>query len=197
MSGSLRVCRFDEPPKPHDHVEITLRDQRMLRYHDPGRFGLLLFTRRDPLHHPLLADLGPEPLGAKFSGDQLYARSRGRRIAVKAFIMDSRVVVGVGNIYASEALFHAAIHPARAAGRISRRRYRRLAAAIRLVLEDAVAAGGTTLRDYVGGTGEPGYFRQKLRVYGRDGEPCPRCATPLRRRLLGQRASYYCPRCQR
>ena len=158
---------------------------------------MLLFTRRDPLRHPLLANLGPEPLGAEFSGDHLYARSRGRRVAVKAFIMDPKIVVGVGNIYASEALFNAAIHPARAAGRISRTRYRLLADAIRAVLEEAIAAGGTTLRDYVGGTGEPGYFRQRLRVYGRDGEPCPRCATPLRRRLLGQRASFYCARCQR
>jgi len=197
MSGSLRVCAMGEPRKIHDHVEITLTDRRILRYHDPRRFGLLVFTRRDPLRHPLLANLGPEPLGPAFGGDRLYSAAHGRRIAVKSYIMDSKVVVGVGNIYAGEALFDAGIDPARAAGRISRERYRLLAGAIRAVLEEAIAAGGTTLRDYVGGTGQPGYFGQKLRVYGRTGEPCPRCATPLRRRTIGQRASYYCPRCQR
>jgi len=197
MSGSIRVCPMNEPRKIHDHVEITLADHRVLRYHDPRRFGMLVFTRRDPLRHPLLAGLGPEPLGPEFGCDRLYTFARGRRIAVKSFIMDPKVVVGIGNIYASEALFDAGIDPARAAGRISRARYRRLAASIRAVLEEAIAAGGTTLRDYVGGTGEPGYFRQRLRVYGRSGEPCPRCATPLRRRVIGQRASYYCPRCQR
>jgi formamidopyrimidine-DNA glycosylase len=197
MSGSLRVVREAAPAGPHDHVDIVLDSGRSLRLTDPRRFGSLLWTRGDPLEHPLLAGLGPEPLEAGFDGAGLHARARGRRVAIKPFLMDSRTVVGVGNIYASEALFRAGIHPARSAGRISRARMERLAAAVRDVLEDALRAGGTTLRDYSDVEGAPGYFAQDLRVYGREGLPCVRCGAPLRAIVLGQRSTYYCARCQR
>ena len=197
MSGSLRLVPCGAPLLPHEHVEIRLAGGRCLRLRDPRRFGLVLWTRRPPLQHPLLRHLGPEPLDDGFDGDYLYTRSRGRRVAVKSFIMDGRVVVGVGNIYASEALFRAAIHPARPAGRISRARYARLAKEIRAVLEAAIAAGGSTLRDFTDGEGRPGYFTRSLLVYGRAGKPCPRCGAALRQMRLGQRATYYCARCQR
>ena len=197
MSGSLRILPADTPPGPHDHLDLVLEDGRCLRLTDPRRFGALLWTRRDPVRHRLLADLGPEPLGPAFDGALLHARSRDRRAAVKAFIMDGHVVVGVGNIYANEALFRAGIHPARAAGRIGRARYRRLAGAIRELLTEAIAQGGTTLRDFVGSDGRPGYFRQTLAVYGRGGLPCLRCGGTLREIRIAQRATVYCPRCQR
>ncbi len=196
MSGSLRLVPCSQPPEKHDHVEFRFAQGRCLRLRDPRRFGLVLWTRRDPLQHPLLRHLGPEPLGSDFNGDYLYARSRGRRVAVKPFIMDGRVVVGVGNIYASEALFRAGIHPLRPAGHISRERYRRLAHEIRAVLREAIGAGGSTLRDFTDGEGRPGYFSRRLRVYGRAGQPCPRCGTALRQIRQGQRATYYCGRCQ-
>jgi formamidopyrimidine-DNA glycosylase len=196
MSGSLRIIDADEPAGKHDHVDIRVADGKALRFRDPRRFGSLLWTE-DPERHPLLRDLGPEPLGDEFDGDHLWRLSRGRRIAVKPFIMNAAIVVGVGNIYASESLFRAGIHPKRAAGRVSRQRYEQLAAAIRSVLERAIRAGGTTLRDFHGGDGEPGYFRQKLDVYGRDGEPCHRCDEPVRAVVLGQRSTFYCARCQR
>lgn len=197
MSGSLRVLPGDFPPFAHDHLDLTLDDGRILRYTDPRRFGCWLWTARDPHRHPLLARLGPEPLGERFDGEYLFDKSRKRRAAVKNFIMDSRVVAGVGNIYASEALFGAGIHPLRAAGRISRRRYDALAAATRAVLARAIREGGTTLRDYTQSDGNPGYFALKLDVYERDGEPCRRCRTAIRTLVIGQRASYYCPICQR
>ena len=149
------------------------------------------------MEHPLLRDLGPEPLTPDFSGDYLWRRSRGRRGAVKNFIMDGHIVVGVGNIYASESLFMAGIHPKRAAGRIARVRYAALHGAIRDVLQRAIRSGGTTLRDYSGAQGKPGYFAQELLVYERTGQPCFRCSTPIRRKIIGQRSSYYCPACQR
>ena len=197
MSGSLRLVSCGEPPGPHDHVEFRLEDRRCLRLRDPRRFGLVLWTRRDPLRHPLLRELGPEPLEPGFDGDYLFGRTRGRRVAIKPFLMDGRVVAGVGNIYANEALFRAGIHPARAAGRIGRSRCHRLAEAVREVLREAIAAGGSTLRDFTDGEGRPGYFSHRFRVYGRAGEPCPRCGRPLRHCILGQRATYYCGRCQR
>jgi formamidopyrimidine-DNA glycosylase len=197
MSGSLRICRPAPAPGPHDHVDLELDDGRVLRFTDPRRFGLLLWTRADPLDHPLLARLGPEPLGEAFGGAHLHALSRGRRTAVKNFIMDGRIVVGVGNIYASESLHRAGIHPLRAAGRVSAARYDRLAGCIREVLAEAIAAGGTTLRDFTGGDGRPGYFAHHLNVYGHAGEPCPGCGAPIRQRVIGQRASYFCPGCQR
>jgi len=196
MSGSLRIAAAGTAAARHDHVDICLANDVCLRLRDPRRFGLLLWTRRPPLQHRLLRDLGPEPFAAEFNGDYLYRRGRGRRQAVKSFIMDSHSVVGVGNIYASEALFSAAIHPARSAGRIARDRYQALAEAIKQVLQQAITRGGTTLHDFYYGDDQPGYFANRLQVYGREGNPCPICATPIRQRQIGQRSSYYCPHCQ-
>lgn len=196
MSGSLRVVPAAAPPGPHDHVDIVLAGGYSLRLRDPRRFGSLLWSA-DPALHPLLAGLGPEPFDPAFSGAYLHRRARGRRQAVKSMLMDPRVVAGIGNIYATEALFSAGIHPARPAGRIAAARYARLARAVVEVLEDAIRAGGTTLRDFIAGDGRPGYFRASLRVYGRAGLPCPRCHTPIRRIVVGQRSSFHCPGCQR
>ncbi len=197
MSGSLRILRHDQPPGPHDHVDLLLNDSSRLRFTDPRRFGAWLWSAGPGEQHPLLATLGPEPLEAEFNAAYLHALSRGRRLAIKSFIMSSQVVVGVGNIYASEALFRAGIHPARAAGRISAPRYRRLVATIKEVLTEAISQGGTTLRDFVDGEGKPGYFRHELRVYKRSGMACQQCARTIRDVRIGQRSSYYCPGCQR
>ncbi|WP_114418774.1 bifunctional DNA-formamidopyrimidine glycosylase/DNA-(apurinic or apyrimidinic site) lyase [Marinospirillum perlucidum] len=203
MSGSLRLVEADSDWKKHDHLELTLQPQAdastpplRLRYHDPRRFGFLLQYQDDPLQHPRLLKLGPEPLSEDFSGELLYQRSRGRKQAVKSFIMDAAQVVGVGNIYATEALFQAGIDPRRAAGRISRQRYQRLADRIKELLAAAIAQGGTTLRDFVNGQGEPGYFAQQLLAYGRAGQACPTCSQTLQEVKIGQRASVYCPQCQ-
>jgi len=197
MSGSLRVLASRIPPAKHDHLELCLRDGKCLRMRDPRRFGIFLWTPEPPANHPLLVHLGPEPLEPGFDGDYLYERARARRCAVKTFIMDAGLVVGVGNIYASESLFRAGIHPSRPCNRIGRERYRRLADQIRGVLTDAIAQGGTTLRDFVRDDGGPGYFVRSLKVYGRAGEPCPRCGRPIRRHRIGQRSSFYCPGCQK
>ena len=196
MSGSLRIARDDEPPRIHDHVDLMFSDGTMLRYGDPRRFGTWLFTDRDPLAHEPLCKLGPEPLSDAFDLDYLYQASRGRKVAVKQFIMNSHVVVGVGNIYANEALFMAGIHPRRAAGRISRERYGLLLEAIKQVLADAIHMGGTTLRDFVGGDGNPGYFKQSLNVYGRGSQPCRECNEPLTEVRMGQRTTVFCKFCQ-
>jgi len=195
MSGSLSVVPADTPPGPWDHLDLALESGLCLRLRDPRRFGAALWTT-DPAHHALLAHLGPEPLGPDFSADYLYRACRGRRAAIKSLIMDSRVVVGVGNIYASEALFLAGIRPGRAAGRLSRRDCAALTRTIRTTLRRAIRAGGTTLRDFRQSDGQPGYFRQRLYVYGREGEPCRRCRGTIKRRVQGQRSSYYCPDCQ-
>jgi formamidopyrimidine-DNA glycosylase len=197
MSGSLRICRDGDPPRPHDHYDLVLDSGYCLRFHDPRRFGALLWWEAPAGDHPLLRELGPEPLEPDFDGDYLWQRSRGLRVAVKSFIMNGRVVVGVGNIYASEALFMAGIHPQRAAGCIARARYQGLAEAIRDVLQRAVAHGGTTLRDFLDSSGAPGYFAQELLVYEREGLNCFQCGATIRRRVIGQRSSYYCIRCQR
>ncbi len=197
MSGTLRVLPRSAPPAAHDHLDVTLDDGAVLRFNDPRRFGSWHWTRRPPATHPLLKDLGPEPLGDDFDGAHLYRRARGRRAAIKNLIMDSHVVAGVGNIYASEALFRAGIHPARPAGRIALARMVTLADAIRAVLGEAIRQGGTTLRDFTDSDGQPGYFQQELLAYGRAGEPCTRCGEPLRHRVIGQRATYFCVRCQR
>jgi formamidopyrimidine-DNA glycosylase len=198
MSGSLRLVAATAPPGRHDHIDVQLAGGQALRFNDPRRFGCCLWLEPEAeADHALLAALGPEPLSAAFSGDYLYRRSRGRKGAVKTFIMDGKVVVGVGNIYANEALFAAGIRPDRAAGRISRARYGRLAQEIRRILQRSIRQGGTTLRDFVGGDGKPGYFRQQLNVYGRAGEPCKHCAMPLRELRLGQRATVFCVACQR
>lgn len=197
MSGSLRVLPAGEPPAAHDHYDLLLDSGRCLRFNDPRRFGCLLWTEGDPGRHALLSGLGPEPLESSFDADYLGAKAHGRRVAIKQFLMDQRVVVGVGNIYASEALFRAGISPRRAAGRVSRERLERLVEAVRTVLGAAIRQGGTTLRDYVNAQGTPGYFRQDLYVYERSGEPCRRCGAAIRRLVQGQRSTYYCPACQR
>lgn len=197
MSGSLRVVGAGTPPAAHDHYDLVLANGCVIRYRDPRRFGLLLWAGMHPDRHRLLAGLGPEPFSPEFDGDYLFRRSRGRSAPVKAFLMDGRIVAGVGNIYANEALFRAAVHPGRAAGRIAAERYRLLAQAVRTVLDEAIAAGGTTLRDFVAAEGEPGYFRLRLAAYEHEGEPCRRCGRALERRVIAQRASYFCPGCQR
>ncbi|MDT8398745.1 MAG: bifunctional DNA-formamidopyrimidine glycosylase/DNA-(apurinic or apyrimidinic site) lyase [Pseudomonadales bacterium] len=197
MSGSLRLAGRQEPPGRHDHVDFVFSKGQILRFHDPRKFGCILWLRGEPLLHPLLAGLGPEPLEEGFSVDYLFEHSRKRSAPVKSFIMDSHVVVGVGNIYANEALFAAGIHPLTKAGRISRRRYERLVSAIKTILVQAIRQGGTTLRDFVGGDGKPGYFKQSLAVYGRGGQACSACGSVLREIRLGQRATVYCGRCQR
>lgn len=196
MSGCLRVLPARTPAGLHDHVDIVLDDGKTLRFTDPRRFGCLLWQAKG-VEHPLLAKLGPEPLGEEFDGDYLFARSRGLRSSVKSFLMDQAVVVGVGNIYAAESLFMAGIAPARAAGRVSRARYAALAEAARQILAHAISRGGTTLRDFLGPDGAPGYFEQELLVYGRAGEPCRRCGGALKSAALGQRATVWCPHCQR
>jgi formamidopyrimidine-DNA glycosylase len=196
MSGSLRVVPAATPAGAHDHVDWRLDSGRILRYTDPRRFGSQLWQAPGRVH-PLLAGLGSEPLGDDFDGDYLWRRSRGRAAAVKVFLMDQAVVVGVGNIYASEALFHAGIHPRRAAGSISRERYAHLANEVKRVLERSITRGGTTLRDFINPDSEPGYFEQELFAYGREGEPCKACGAPIKVIVLGQRSTYFCARCQR
>lgn len=203
MSGSLRLVTPDEVWKKHDHVELQVatlagdtQPSLRLRYHDPRRFGALLDYQGDAAEHSLLKKLGPEPLSDAFTAQALYKRSRNRKLAIKVFIMDNAQVVGVGNIYATEALFKAGIDPRRAAGTVSLKRYQRLTEIIREVLAAAIKQGGTTLRDFIGGDGQPGYFAQELSVYGRAGLPCKVCSTPLQEVKLGQRASVWCKVCQ-
>jgi formamidopyrimidine-DNA glycosylase len=197
MSGSLRIADPATPLRPHDHIVLGLASGRELRYHDPRRFGAWLWTAADPAAHPLLRDLGPEPLDDVFTDDWLWRAGRNRTTAVKPFIMDARVVVGVGNIYACEALHLAGIDPRRAVGGLSAARLRRLAGAIRAVLNESIQQGGTTLRDFLREDGSPGYFSQHLRVYDRAGAACPACGTQIRRLVLGGRSTFFCPRCQR
>lgn len=201
MSGVLRVLPPDAPVGKHDHVDIALertlaQAPRILRFTDPRRFGCLLWQPLGETHE-LLAKLGPEPLTDAFDGDLLWRLSRGRTAAVKLFLMDNAIVVGVGNIYASEALFYAGIDPRCAAGSVSRARYARLAAEVKRLLAWAIERGGTTLRDFLNPDGAPGYFFRELTVYGRTGEPCHACGTPIRQVTLGQRSTFWCPRCQR
>lgn len=198
MSGSLRVIAPAELWKKHDHVGITLANGLQLRFHDPRRFGLVLRIEREALAgHPLLAGLGPEPLEAEFTAAHLKTAFARRSVAVKLAIMDAKTVVGVGNIYASEALFRAGILPATPANRLRKPKLETLAAAIREVLADSIREGGTTLRDFLNSDGEPGYFKQRLFVYGRAGEPCRVCGTAISQAVMGQRSTYWCPRCQR
>ena len=198
MSGSLRIVPATEPVRKHDHLDVCMDGNTVLRFHDPRRFGCVLWVPGQALlEHPLLAALGPEPLAPDFDAAYLYARARGRKTAIKSLIMDGRVVVGVGNIYANEALFGAGILPTRAAGAVSLARCARLVDEIKAVLARAIEVGGTTLRDFVGGDGKPGYFQQTLTVYGRAGQVCQRCAAELKECRLGQRSTVYCPRCQR
>ncbi len=196
MSGSLRVLPAATPIGAHDHVDWRLDSGLVLRYTDPRRFGSQLWQPHGEIH-PLLAGLGPEPLSDEFDGDHLWLRSRGRSAAVKVLLMDQAIVVGVGNIYAAEALFAAGIHPKRAAGSVSRARCAHLADEVKRILTRAITRGGTTLRDFISPDGAPGYFEQELFVYGRAGEPCKVCGAPIRVITLGQRSTFYCPRCQR
>ncbi len=195
MSGSLRIVEQGAEVEKHDHVDIELANGMALRYTDPRRFGLMLWST-DPYNHRLLVKLGPEPLSAAFNADYLGAKAKGRKAAIKPFLMDNHVVVGVGNIYANEALFAAGIDPRRAAGSVSADKLALLVDEIKKVLARSIEQGGTTLRDFVGGDGKPGYFQQHLYVYGRGGQPCFSCGTELAEIRLGQRSSVFCPRCQ-
>jgi formamidopyrimidine-DNA glycosylase len=197
MSGSLRIVAPDVAPRPHDHWDLVIASGKVLRFHDPRRFGSLHWVEGDPLAHPLLAKLGPEPLSADFDGEYLYRATRKRSVAIKQLLMNSQVVVGVGNIYANEALFRARISPRRAAGRLTRAEAQALAHAIKSVLKEAIKIGGTTLRDYVNASGAPGYFQQKLFVYERAKQPCRVCKTPIKQVAQGQRSTYWCATCQR
>ncbi len=196
MSGSLRIVPCDTPAEKHDHVDLALANGDCLRLRDPRRFGAVLWTRADAAAHKLLASLGPDPLENGFSGDYLFRASRGRSRAIRDLLIDGRIVAGIGNIYANEALFSASIHPRRAAGRISRKRYQRLARVLRATLKRAIAAGGTTLRDFRSASGDAGYFQLRARVYGRAGSPCRRCGRPIRAAALGGRRIFYCGHCQ-
>lgn len=197
MTGSLRVYRKAPPRKAHDHVDLVLDDGTLVRYHDPRRFGAVLWVPGLEDAHPLLARLGPEPFDAAFDAGYLWRTLRSRTAAIKLALMDNGVVVGVGNIYANEALFRSGIRPTLSARKVSRARIERLVAAVREVLAEAIAKGGSTLRDYVDAQGEAGYFQLAYFVYGREGEACRVCATPVRMKRLGARASFYCPTCQK
>ncbi len=195
MSGSLRIVANGHAPNKHDHIDFIFGKQA-LRFHDPRRFGAIIWTRDNPAQHKLLRKLGPEPLSNSFNGNYLHKLAKNRKINIKNFIMNSHIVAGVGNIYASEALFLSGIHPQRAAGRISKQRYLVLAENIKKVLQSAIDMGGTTLRDFVREDGKPGYFANSLNVYNKKGEPCPICKTPIQVRVLGQRSSFFCKHCQ-
>jgi formamidopyrimidine-DNA glycosylase len=196
MSGSLRVLASSTPPGPYDHFDLCVGES-VVRLRDPRRFGAVLWHGGAPATHPLLAHLGAEPLSDAFDGGMLWRAARGRRVAIKLLLMNAAIVVGVGNIYASESLFRAGIHPRTPAHRVSRARADRLAAAVKATLADALAAGGSTLQDFVGADGAPGYFQQQYFVYDREGAPCRVCGTAIRRIVQGQRSTYFCPTCQR
>ena len=197
MSGNLRIIKPSEPFKKHDHLAITLSNGLQLRFHDPRRFGMFSHITGDPANHKLLSGLGPEPLSPEFTPEVLTQAFRTRNSPVKTVIMDAKVVVGVGNIYASEALFHAGIRPQTPAAKLSKPRIAKLTGAIRTVIENSISQGGTTLRDFLHSDGSPGYFRQSLSVYGRAGEPCRVCGTIIKQAVLGQRSTFWCPTCQR
>ncbi|MBP9726294.1 MAG: bifunctional DNA-formamidopyrimidine glycosylase/DNA-(apurinic or apyrimidinic site) lyase [Gammaproteobacteria bacterium] len=197
MSGRLCVLTNALPLKPHDHVDVVFSDQLLLRYNDPRRFGAILWTDDDPYQHVLLKKLGPEPFDSAFTAKYLFEKTTSRRVAIKALIMNHHIVVGVGNIYAAEVLFLAGIHPATLANQISLEQCQLLVKFIKQVLKKAIEQGGTTLKDFVNSEGKPGYFSQKLKVYGREGQSCVRCQTPLQSMILGQRASAFCPVCQK
>lgn len=197
MSGSLRILNTSEPVQKHDHFELQFKDGVCLRLRDPRRFGCVLWTKDDPLKHKLLTNLGPEPLENEFSAELLFEKSRKRKTTIKQFIMDAKIVVGVGNIYASEALFLAGIHPKRLAGKITKQNAKDLTAAIKKILKQAIKQGGTTLKDFKSSDGKPGYFQQKLKVYDRKDEACVSCKKPIKQITLGQRSTFYCSNCQK
>lgn len=196
MSGSLRIASGSESPRKHDHWDLCFDTSTVLRFNDPRRFGALFWQSGDWSAHELIAHLGPEPLSEDFNADYLFKTSRKRSVAIKNHIMDSKTVVGVGNIYAAESLFHSGIHPAMSAGKLTKKKAEALVAAIKKVLSAAIQSGGTTLRDYVNGNGQPGYFQQELWVYGREGLPCKHCGQELKGKRMGQRATVFCKHCQ-
>ena len=197
MSGSLRICSTGTAAEKHDHVDFIFGNNMILRLRDPRRFGAVLWTAKDPAKHKLLSSLGPEPLEDDFNGRYLFQQSRKRSASIKSLIMNSHIVVGVGNIYACESMFLAGINPKRKAGSLSLARCDRLVSSIKKVLAESITQGGTTLRDFIRENGEPGYFAQKLFVYGRAGKPCAKCGRPIRQITQQQRSTYYCTRCQR
>lgn len=202
MSGSLRIAAASEAIRKHDHWDLCFDSTQVLRFNDPRRFGALFWEESDWQDHELIRHLGPEPLSADFDADYLYKttrdkNSKAKKLAIKNHIMDSKTVVGVGNIYAAESLFHAGIHPAMSAGKLSKKRAGLLVTEIKRVLAAAIESGGTTLRDYVNGNGQPGYFQQELWIYGREGQPCKTCGEELKGRRMGQRATVFCPSCQK
>ena len=197
MSGSLRICSTGTAAEKHDHVDFIFGNNMILRLRDPRRFGAVLWTAKDPAKHKLLSSLGPEPLEDHFNGRYLFQQSRKRSASIKSLIMNSHIVVGVGNIYACESMFLAGINPKRKAGSLSLARCDRLVSSIKKVLAESITQGGTTLRDFIRENGEPGYFAQKLFVYGRAGEACAKCGRPIRQITQQQRSTFYCTRCQR
>jgi formamidopyrimidine-DNA glycosylase len=196
MSGSLRIMSAGLTPGKHDHIDFIFNNDTVLRFNDTRRFGAVLWTDAPVEQHPLIKDLGPEPLLDAFNGELLYQRANSRKVPVKSFIMDSHVVVGIGNIYANEALFMAGILPSRPAGSISLAHYEKLADCIRIILRQAILQGGTTLRDFVNEAGKPGYFKQQLRVYGRANLPCIDCLQPLIEIRMANRTTVFCKTCQ-
>lgn len=196
MSGSLRVIPKNTPPTKHDHIDIAFTHHKSIRLTDPRRFGAVLWLGTEPYSHALLRKLGPEPLSSELTGHYLYKQSRQRKISIKQFLMNQNIVTGIGNIYCAEALFHAGIHPLRAAGRISLLRYQHLVIEIKKTLILAIAQGGTSLRDFVGSDGKPGYFKQELSVYGRAGLACIHCKKPLTEIKQANRTTVYCSHCQ-
>ena len=197
MSGSLRILNKSVNAEKHDHLDIVFNNNKVLRLRDPRRFGAVLWTKSDPLKHKLLINLGPEPLGDKFTAEYLFETSRNRKVAIKTFIMNSQVVVGVGNIYANESLFSAGINPKRSANKISLARYQKLVSAIKSILKKSIEQGGTTLKDFINEDGKPGYFQQTLCVYGRASEPCINCGKPITQITQAQRSTFYCSHCQK
>ena len=197
MSGSLRILSSDEAVEKHDHFELQFKDGICLRLRDPRRFGCVLWTKNDPLEHKLLINLGPEPLDTDFNTELLFEKSRKRKTTIKQFIMDAKIVVGVGNIYASESLFLAGINPKRLAGKITKKNAQDLTTAIKKILKQAIKQGGTTLKDFKSSDGKPGYFQQKLKVYDRKDESCVKCKKPIKQITLGQRSTFYCAICQK
>lgn len=197
MSGSLRICKPDSEIRKHDHIDFVMSNGKVLRLHDPRRFGCVLWTDKAIEQHKLITRLGPEPLDDAFDAEHLFRRSRKRSCSIKSFIMNSHIVVGVGNIYASESLFLAGINPKRKAGSVSRERYQKLTLTIKQVLSASIEQGGTTLRDFLNEHGQPGYFAQKLYVYGKNGTPCQQCGSTIKQFTQQQRTTYYCSTCQR
>ena len=196
MSGSLRVIKNNEPPIKHDHVDFIFESGYLLRFHDPRKFGSILWTNQDPMTHRLIAHLGPEPLSNEFNTDYLYTESRKRSLSIKSFIMNNSIVVGIGNIYANEALFLSGINPKLKANKISKLRYRKLIRSIETILSKAIDKGGTTLRDFVNGNGMPGYFSNELKIYNRAGESCIECKRKIKMIRQNQRSTFYCAFCQ-